>query len=60
MFTAIKGIGYYYITNPSDKEWSLTYNLDSKGIKAIKPEKLPFTFDLKKDSKFLKGFFISP
>lgn len=29
LFSPVKGIGYYYITNPSDKEWSLTYNLDS-------------------------------
>lgn len=29
LFTAIKGIGYYFMTNPIDKEWSLTYNLES-------------------------------
>ncbi len=29
LFNSKKGIGYYFITNPSDKEWSLTYNLES-------------------------------
>jgi hypothetical protein len=33
--------------------------MTASGIKAIKPEKLPFKFNLVKGAKYLKGFFIS-
>lgn len=55
-----KGIGYYFITNPSDKKWSLTYSLQGQGVKVIKPDRLPFNFVLSKGSRYLKGFFTSP
>ena len=39
-----KGIGYYMIANPSQKPFTLTYSLEGKGVKVIKPEKMPFEF----------------
>lgn len=59
MFDIEKGIGYYFITNPHEKKFELTYSLAGSGIKAIKPDKLPFKFEMKQNARFLRGFFTS-
>ena len=37
LFSLDKGIGYYFITNPHEKSFDLTYSMKSSGIKVIKP-----------------------
>lgn len=46
-FSLEKGIGYYFVTNPKcDKTFNLTFKLQGKGVKIIKPDKLPFIFKM--------------
>ncbi len=59
LFDIEKGIGYYYITNPNEKNFDLTYSMTGNGVKVIKPQKLSFKFEMTKGSKYLRGFFTS-
>lgn len=59
-FSIDTGIGYMKVKNPSDRWFSTTVSMNSaKGIEIIKPDTLPFCFDMQPKTEKVIGFFVS-
>lgn len=48
------------MNNNSDKSFDSFQEFQCKGLKVIKPDKLPLKFAMKPRSEMIYGFFVSP
>ena len=59
-FSIDSGIGYIKVSNPSNKWFATTLEMKKfNGLKVIKPDKLPYRFDMHPKTSIVIGFFVS-
>lgn len=59
-FSIDTGIGYMKVTNKSNKWFATTVSMKKmSGLKVIKPDKVPYRFDMHPQTSVVIGFFVS-